>query len=357
MSPPPPTIPLPHILASQALQREQDALAASQSRAAGRREMKASVLRTLTMTQNTSAMVFSVFMVAHLASPVVAVFAGMSGADKTMMIARDLYLPLEPVLVWAPLSIHLVSSLSRRLITMSSAFSSTSSSSSTSTASPDPSSDALIPTPSKATTTWRDTLRALRFRLPRQAHQILAYPLSFLLLSHVLTHRLVPMSTRPPISSLSPSELGWEFVGHNLQSAVSWVAYLGLVGAGVWHAAVGSMKIVSWLKSRRAAKAPTVVDSRGEATQTPSVNGEGSVSEANKTSAKKPTELTSTARPRPVISRRRKIGLRGIIVLFLGTISIGLYRVRSDTGLVSAVMKRRYDAVFARVPWAVLWLH
>ncbi|OCF31625.1 hypothetical protein I316_06630 [Kwoniella heveanensis BCC8398] len=80
MSPPPPSIPLPHAL----LQAEQDAHLVQQRTAQRRREMKRSVLRTLTMTQNTSAMVFSVFMVAHLASPVVAVFGGLSGADKTM---------------------------------------------------------------------------------------------------------------------------------------------------------------------------------------------------------------------------------------------------------------------------------
>lgn len=44
------------------------------------------LLHALTLTQNTSAMVFTVFLVPHLASPVVAAFAGLDGAEKTMVI-------------------------------------------------------------------------------------------------------------------------------------------------------------------------------------------------------------------------------------------------------------------------------
>lgn len=43
------------------------------------------LLRALTLTQNTSAMAFTIFLVPHLASPVVAAFAGLDGAEKTMV--------------------------------------------------------------------------------------------------------------------------------------------------------------------------------------------------------------------------------------------------------------------------------
>ncbi|OCF40052.1 hypothetical protein I317_06127 [Kwoniella heveanensis CBS 569] len=267
---------------------------------------------------------------------------------------------------------------------MSSAFSTTSSSPTSDTNS-DPESASDKPMTTSTSKLFRTLLHSIRLRLPRQAHQILAYPLTLLLTSHVLTHRLIPQSSQPPISSLSPSELGWDFVGYNLQSAVSWLAYLGLVGAGVWHAAVGSMKVVSWLKSGRRARGrdtgvrgasvgteeiasgeKEVVSSSTQETPAPAANGKGKTTASPIGNLPKPSEPTTspplnpTPSPkRPVVSRRRKFGLRSIIALFLGLISVGLYRVRSDTASygISALMKRRYDAVFAAVPWAVLWLH
>ncbi|ODO04992.1 hypothetical protein I350_05604 [Cryptococcus amylolentus CBS 6273] len=259
---------------------------------------KASVLRVLTMTQNTSALVFTVFLVPHLASPVMATIGGLDGAEKTMMIARDLYLPLEPVLVYIPLAIHLTSSLTKRLI--------------------------LSTNPSLP----------LSIRLPRQMHQLLAYPLLLLLIPHILTHRLIPSSSAPPIRELSPSELGWEFVGHGLGDWLTWVGYLGLVGAGVWHAAVGSMKVAAWLRTLR--RRPST-----RTTQTKPTVSTGSAPAATNEQSKK-----------RVVPRKRKLGLRGVIICFLGVVAFGLWRVKIDTGVVSPVMRRRYDAVFDRAPWA-----
>ncbi|WWD16412.1 hypothetical protein CI109_100838 [Kwoniella shandongensis] len=248
------------------------------------------ILRALTLTQNTSALVFSVFLVPHLASPIVAVVGGLEGADKTMMIARDLYLPLEPVLIYLPLALHLLSSVTRRLVLLSS---------STSTSS-------------------------FRSRLPRQIHQILGYPLAILVSTHILTHRLIPSLSTPPISNLSPSELGWEFVGYNLRYTSAWATYLFLIGAGVWHSTVGGMKIVSWLRGPKSSPSKAVAE----------------VDQKEKKEVKR------------TVSWRRKLGLRGLVVAFLGVISIGLARVSADTGPISSVMLKRYDAVFAQASWA-----
>ena len=49
------------------------------------RPISSQVLRILTATQNTSALVFSAFLGVHLASPLAAAFLGGSGADKTMV--------------------------------------------------------------------------------------------------------------------------------------------------------------------------------------------------------------------------------------------------------------------------------
>jgi hypothetical protein len=45
----------------------------------------ATILRTLTFTQNVSAAVFSVFVPMHLASPVAAAFGGSEAADKVLV--------------------------------------------------------------------------------------------------------------------------------------------------------------------------------------------------------------------------------------------------------------------------------
>lgn len=220
------------------------------------------------------------------------------------MIARDLYIPLEPILVYIPLTIHLLSSLSRRLLL------------STSTSLP----------------------KSIRF--PTLPHQTLAYPLVFLLIPHIITHRLIPSSSAPPIRELSPSELGWEFVGYNLRSWGAWIAYLGLVGAGAWHALVGGMKVATWLKSLR---------------RRPARGGPSNILSTKRKIYPDDGEKSGSDPAPRVIAKPRKLGLRGLIVVLLGVVSFGLARVTSDTGLVSGMMKRRYDAVFNATPWAKLY--
>jgi hypothetical protein len=49
------------------------------------RKPNATILRTLTFTQNVSAAVFSIFVPMHLASPIAAVFGGSAAADQVLV--------------------------------------------------------------------------------------------------------------------------------------------------------------------------------------------------------------------------------------------------------------------------------
>ncbi|CAD6579354.1 MAG: hypothetical protein TREMPRED_002454 [Tremellales sp. Tagirdzhanova-0007] len=236
--------------------------------------------RVLTASQNTSALVFSVFFGLHLASPLAASVFGGSGADKTMMIAREYYLPLEPLLVYAPLAIHLTSSLSKRAI-----------------------------------------LAYRTGRLPpRTSHIIAGYALIPLVLPHILIHRIIPQSSDYPISNLSPSELGFDFVAWSVRQWPGWsaVGYLGLVGVGTWHAGVGIMKVVTWLRGWRSGIQKIGVEGKQKRS----------------------------------VPKRRKIGLRGSLAALLAVVGVSLVRLHGEGKGVSTVMAKRYEAVYARLPWS-----
>ena len=198
------------------------------------------------------------------------------------MIARAYYLPLEPLLVYAPLAIHLSSSLSKRAVL---------------------------------------TYRTKKLP-PRTSHIVAGYLLIPFVLPHILIHRIIPQSSEPPISNLSPSELGFEFVAWSLHRWPGWsaVGYMGLVGVGAWHAGVGMMKVVTWL--------------RGRAVGARTVGGKGE--------------------QRRAVPRRRTIGLRGMLGALLGVVAVGLVRLHGEGKSVSPFMARRYEAVYARLPWSGL---
>ncbi|WWC88071.1 uncharacterized protein L201_002975 [Kwoniella dendrophila CBS 6074] len=325
MVPPPSDIPLPHQLA---LNENVDKSSGSFPPARGQ------VMRILTLTQNTSAMVFSVFLVPHLASPLVASVAGLEGAEKTMLIARDLYLPLEPYLIYTPLIIHFASTFLKRLLF-------------------------IIPSQPTNIENWQ--WQSIKARLPKQIHQIIAYPLSILLISHILTHRLIPSRSESPIMELSPSELGWEFVGYNLmRDWSSWLAYLSISGMGIWHSTVGGMKIVTWLKNRRSRSRSIDSTSKPnkEFNESLSDNGQTGNKQTDKNEIEDDIERVIIVNPpnnRTIVTPKRIMGLRAYMIAWLGIIAIGLYRVKKDTGFVSSVMKVRYGAVFDAAPWAKFW--
>lgn len=55
------------------------------------RRPNATILRTLTFTQNVSAAVFSVFIPMHLASPIAAAFGGIGAADQVLVCSISLH--------------------------------------------------------------------------------------------------------------------------------------------------------------------------------------------------------------------------------------------------------------------------
>src|SRR5258706_2322569 len=125
----------------------------------------------------------------------------------------------EPLLVSAPLGIHVASSLARRILLSIKPFHSTTSQNSKSIL-------AKI---------WRK-LKSTRLVT------LSAYPALAFFAIHVESHRLRPSFPQPPISALSPSELDYEFVKYGLQTYPlwAWVTYGGFVFAVLYHASEGA---------------------------------------------------------------------------------------------------------------------
>lgn len=59
---------------------------------------------------------------------------------------------------------------------------------------------------------------------------------------HFLTHRIAPLDPAPPIYSVGPSELDYEYVKFALHEWPwrSFVGYIGLAAVVAWHAAEGT---------------------------------------------------------------------------------------------------------------------
>ncbi|KAK4690032.1 hypothetical protein P7C73_g37, partial [Tremellales sp. Uapishka_1] len=168
-------------------------------------------LRLLTGLQNTSAVTFSVFLGVHLAAPLAATFGGLGAADKTLLLSRNYYLPLEPYLIFLPLAVHLTSGLTKRLI-----------------------------------------LSSKTYRIPRNRQVLAGYLLLPFLLFHLALHRFLPQQ-----QDLWPEQFGFEFVSYGLRTRpiLMAIGYLGIVGVGLSHAVVGGMKIASWWRGSRSAVA------------------------------------------------------------------------------------------------------
>lgn len=66
-----------------------------------------------------------------------------------------------------------------------------------------------------------------------------------LLASHFLIHRYFPADPMPPIAAVGPSELDYEFVKVALRERpwMSWLGYAGLTLAVAWHAIEGERVI------------------------------------------------------------------------------------------------------------------
>jgi len=125
----------------------------------------------------------------------------------------------EPLLVFAPLGVHVASSLARRIL--------------------------LSIKPSRSTTPLqsKSILANVWKRLKSMRLVTLsAYPALAFFAIHLEIHRLRPSLPVPPISALSPSELDYEFVKYGLHTYPlwAWVTYGGLVFAVLYHASEGA---------------------------------------------------------------------------------------------------------------------
>lgn len=172
-------------------------------------------------------------------------------------------------------------------------------------------------------------------RLPKlSTHSLMGMALVPLVIPHLMMHRLIPAEAAPPISALSPSEFGFEFVAHAVATR-PWMAagYIALTAVGLYHASVGSMKVANWLKRLFGN------------------NCEGHAGEA-RAEAKAKGEVATTKIP-----RKRRIGLRGILATVVSVVGIGLYRLSTEAGGTSLALNNRFEAVFAAAPWTVIGLN
>lgn len=227
---------------------------------------------TLTLVSHSSSIVFSTFLVVHLASPLASAShyvtsggdctSSTDAASKWMLLGRVWYQKSwsEPVIVWGALGVHLVSSIAKRTLLMWSTSRRAQQGSQTAQASeiegaaeeatskiwinegevskPSPQS-----APSETTSTWLPS--------PATLHSWTGYLLIVPLLSHVKLTRLIPSRSQPPISSLSPSEVDYTLITYGLnpqtsdarRRTTSWAILLAMVSLSSWHVAGGTHRI------------------------------------------------------------------------------------------------------------------
>jgi len=167
----------------------------------------------LTPISHGSAPFITTFMLIHLTAPVMANLGGTSLSSQVMLLGREYYQTSigEKYLVLAPLIIHPMASTAKRL---------------------------LAPSGQR---------RPLSSILSSTGYLLF---LGFLPI-HYLTHRIYPSLPSPPIYSIGPAELDYEFVKTGLQTWPwrSWTLYAGLIGCASLHAVEG-MNIIqtTWLK-------------------------------------------------------------------------------------------------------------
>ncbi|KAK7449717.1 hypothetical protein VKT23_013190 [Stygiomarasmius scandens] len=198
------------------------------------RSLRQRLLPYLTKASHVSAPFISTFLLIHLTAPVVANAGGSGLSSMTMILGREYYQTVigEPWLVLTPLAVHALSGVVRRaLLTLPRLWKRLINSE------PRPNGNTSY---SKLFTFTPLTLSA--------------YPLLFLLPIHFVTHRILPMTPGPPIHSLGPAELDFNFVAHGLKTwpIRSWLMYSALVGCVAVHAVEGSKVLMrKWSGEKR----------------------------------------------------------------------------------------------------------
>ncbi|TBU26083.1 hypothetical protein BD311DRAFT_779895 [Dichomitus squalens] len=165
----------------------------------------------LTRIAHGSAPFITTFALIHLTAPVIANLGGTSLASQVMLLGREYYQTPwgEKYLVLAPLVIHPLSALLKRV---------------------------LAPRPARRLTSILS---------------ITGYTAAVAVALHFFAHRVAPSDPSPPIFSVGPSELDYEYVKYALHEwpVRSFLGYIGLTAVVAWHAAEG-MAIIwnTWLR-------------------------------------------------------------------------------------------------------------
>ncbi|BEJ16877.1 hypothetical protein CspHIS471_0602780 [Cutaneotrichosporon sp. HIS471] len=235
----------------------------------------------------------------HLAAPIAAGFGGTQAADNVMLVGREYYHFLEPLAVYLPLGLHLASSLVKRVLLVS---------------------------------------RSKRFHVT--THTVLGYVLIPLVVPHLILHRLIPSTEGPPINQLSPSEMGYEFVGYACATR-KWMTagYVVLTGVALWHGIVGGIKVLHWARGllRR-----------------PDTAGSGERGSEDKSADSSKTNEKKKKRRLHVSQAERLQAIRTLVTTTTTAVCVGLVRLTADAQGLSSFVASRYDAVFATAPWAVV---
>ncbi|KAJ7650767.1 hypothetical protein FB45DRAFT_25756 [Roridomyces roridus] len=168
-----------------------------------KRSFRQQALPVLTKVLHGTAPFISTFLLIHLSAPMLANLGGSSLASQTLLLGREYYQTEfgEKYLLLAPLAVHALSGLAKRVLS-----------------------------PSQAPPRPRTSLLSLT-----------GYANIILILPHFITHRVHPTNPAPPILGLGPSELDFEYVKYGLATWpwTSWILYGGLVASVVLHAVDG----------------------------------------------------------------------------------------------------------------------
>ncbi|KAF6767386.1 protein of unknown function DUF1691 [Kalmanozyma brasiliensis GHG001] len=190
-------------------------------------------LSVLTRLQSASAAALGAFGVVHLSAPLVGLLHlggdvndRVDAVSRWMLLGRVAYQSsIGEAVLWAALATHLVSGVAKRLVTRFTVARS-----------------ATEPSEVKQQAALEEAV-AVPTRAPAKLSmaQKSGYVLAPFVIHHAFVNRILPSSSKPPISNVSPSELDYSFVAHTLSHTntairiFSATAYTVLIGAFAVH--------------------------------------------------------------------------------------------------------------------------
>lgn len=202
-------------------------------------------LSVLTQLQSASAAVLAAFGVVHLSAPLVGLLHlngdvndRVDAVSRWMLLGRVAYQSgVGEAILWASLGTHLATGVAKRLlvrfiVARSSSSGSTRSKNDVASAESDQDTEKEL-----APETRVSQARGTKLNIAQRSGYLLA-PFA---IHHAFVNRILPSSTTPPISGLSPSELDYSSVSHSLSHPnipvrlVTAVAYTVLIGAFAVH--------------------------------------------------------------------------------------------------------------------------